>query len=294
MEESNGQAERNGLRRLSRREALGRLGAGALLAAGLGPGAWGLRAGKGESKGFRFIAVNDTHCMSPECGPWLERAVRRMKEEAPDFCLHCGDLTEHGEAERLATVREVFKGLRAPLHPVPGNHDYLTQTDRSPYERLFPGRINYWFEHCGWQFVGLDTTEGQRYEKTMIQPATFRWLDRTLPRLDSRKPTVIFTHFPLGEAVKMRPGNAEEALVRFQGFNLRAVFCGHWHGYTLRTAGEAFAVTNQCCALRRSNHDRSPARGFFVCEAREGVVSYRFVECRLTPAEEALLAAPRK
>jgi hypothetical protein len=212
---------------LSRREALGRVGAGALFATAFGAGCLSLQAKTGEPGAFRFIVVNDTHCMSPECGPWLERAVRQMRLEAPDFCLHCGDLTEHGGPENLTMVRDIFRRLGATTYPVPGNHDHIAQQDRSPYEDRFPRRTNYWFEHRGWQFLGLDTTEGQRYEKTSIQPATFGWLDRTLPRLDRRKPTVIFTHFPLGEAVKMRPSNADAVLARFAAFNLRGVFCGH-------------------------------------------------------------------
>jgi predicted MPP superfamily phosphohydrolase len=278
---------------LNRRQALGRVGAGSLLALGLWPGSLRLDAGTGEPGAFRFIAVNDTHFMSAACGPWLERAVRQMRGEGAEFCLLCGDLTERGGTEHLATVRDIFRELKAPVYAVPGNHDYVEQDDRRPYEKLFPRRLNYRFEHRGWQFVGLDTTEGQLYEKTNIQPATFGWLDRNLRRLDPRQPTVLFTHFPLGEAVKYRPGNAEALLERFRSFNLQGIFSGHWHGYTLRWLGEAFAVTGQCCALRRANHDGSPARGYLVCEARAGNITYRFAECRMTPAEEAMLAAKK-
>jgi hypothetical protein len=277
----------------SRREALGRLGAGTLAALGLWPGSLTAKAGSGEAGTFRFIVVNDTHYVSPDCGPWLERAVRQMKSEGPEFCLLCGDLTEQGKPEHLAAVREIFRGLQAPAYTVPGNHDYVTLTDRRPYERTYPHRLNYWFEHRGWQFVGLDTTDGQRWEKTLVSLDTLQWLDQNLRRLDPWKPTVLFTHFPLGDGVKMRPGNADELLERFRFFNLRGIYCGHWHGATLRWERNIFAVTSPCCALKRGNHDRTTAKGYLVCEAREGILTRRFVECQLTPAEKALLAGEK-
>ena len=36
---------------------------------------------------FRFIVVNDTHHMSPECGVYLGGAIRLMQQHSPAFCL---------------------------------------------------------------------------------------------------------------------------------------------------------------------------------------------------------------
>jgi len=264
---------------VSRRAALSRLGGelGALLALGAWPGT--LRADNQAPRGrFRFIVVNDTHHMSPACGEYLAGAIRLMKRQEPDFCLHCGDLTEKGQPENTEAVHNLFRELRAPMYPVIGNHDYLTQTDRTAYERWFPRRLNYAFRHRGWQFIGLDTSDGLRYEKTSVQPDTLRWLDEQLPGLNSRRPTVVFTHFPLGADVNYRPRNAEAVLYRFRDFNLQAVFCGHFHGLTERVSGQAILTTNRCCALKRDNHDGTKAKGFFVCEAAGGQLNRRFVE----------------
>jgi predicted phosphodiesterase len=262
---------------LTRREALQRLGSGALLTLGLWPGA--LRASNESPSGsFRFLVINDTHCMSAECGPYLEGVVAQMKQADAEFCLHAGDLTEKGERDYLEQVKDIFSVLPGRMYPVIGNHDYLTQTDRKAYTQAFPLRLNYYFSHRGWQFVGLDTSDGLRYEKTEIQPATFRWLDEYLPRLNRRKPTVILTHFPLGEGVKYRPKNADALLDRFREFNLQAVFCGHYHSFTERKAGNAILTTNRCCALKRTNHDGTKEKGYFVCEAKEGEITRTFVE----------------
>ena len=264
---------------LSRRQALQRLSSGALLALGLWPGA--LPKVKGASDSFRFAVVNDTHYIDRECGAFLERVVGQMRAIGDlDFCLHAGDLTEHGHQNDLGAVREIFSGLKIPVYPVIGNHDYLTHTNRLAYETIFPGRLNYIFRHQGWQFVALDSSEGLKYQETRIQPATVNWLEDNLRRLDKEQPTVIFTHFPLGAYVRYRPLNADAVLDRFRQFNLQAVFSGHYHGFTENRWRAAVATTNRCCALKRTNHDGTKEKGFFICEARGGTVTREFVQVR--------------
>jgi len=272
---------------MNRREALHKLNAGMLLALGWWPGS--LRASHVPADGsFRFVVVNDTHCQSTECGTYLDGLVRQMKQEKADFCLHAGDLTDRGQTEYLGMVRDVFRHHRLRMFPVIGNHDWLTPTNRRPYVEMFPLRLNYYFRHEGWQFIGLDSTAGQSYDQTRISESTLRALDDYLPRLSKSKPTVLFTHFPLGVGTRYRPANADAVLDRFLGFNLRAVFSGHWHGFTERTLGEVELTTNRCCALKRENHDGTREKGYLVCTVREGRLTRRFVEYKSrSPGNEA-------
>ena len=70
--------------KISRRDALQHLGAGALLSLGLWPGA--LRAdNQVPAAAFRFIVVNDLHYMTEDCGHFLEGVVRRMKTDRAEF-----------------------------------------------------------------------------------------------------------------------------------------------------------------------------------------------------------------
>jgi predicted phosphodiesterase len=266
--------------KLDRRELL-RWSAGSLLSAGLWPGA---RAADEtpQTGSFHFVAVNDTHYVDHGCGKWLEKVIRQIKQhpEKIEFCLLVGDLANDGRADQLAPVRDIFARLGVPTHVVVGNHDYRTQEDRKAFEELFPDRINYRFDHRGWQFVALDTTEGLRATNTNIPQSTFRWLDGNLPKLEKSKPTILFTHFPMGPLVPGRPRNASALLARFKEYNLQAVLNGHFHALSERKVNGVTITTDRCCSLRRSNHDSSIEKGYFLCATRDGKIEHRFVEVK--------------
>lgn len=272
--------------RIPRRDALKRLSAGTLLALGVWPGALraGIFGGSGQ-RDFKFIVVNDLHYMDDECGHWLEGVVDQMKTNAAELCLIVGDVADDGKREHLGAAREIFRRLGIPIYPAIGNHDFITQTDCRAYLDAFPDRLNYSFEHRGWQFVGLDSSEGQHYQNTEVSGGTLRWLDDHLPRLSKRKPTIMFTHFPMGVNVRYRPNNADAVLERFRDFNLQAVYNGHFHGFTESKRAQTIVTTNRCCALKRNNHDGTKEKGYFVCTIKDGAIHREFVECKVREAQ---------
>jgi 3',5'-cyclic AMP phosphodiesterase CpdA len=265
--------------RLTRRELLRRSPA-ALLAAGVWPGA--LAAGDPDAGTFSFLVVNDLHSLDKRCVPWFEKVAKQMAghAEKPELLLIAGDLADGGTAAQTAAVKEIFAGVKVPVYVVPGNHDYTAANSRKAYDDLFPDRLNYTFDHRGWQFVALDTTEWTKSQNTTISGTTLKWLDDQLPKLDQKKPLVVFTHFPLGEGVRMRPKNADEMLKRLTGHNLRAVYSGHYHAFTEKAAGDAVLTTNKCCAFSRGNHDGTKEKGYFLVAARDGKLDRRFVEVK--------------
>jgi 3',5'-cyclic AMP phosphodiesterase CpdA len=264
---------------LTRRELLRRSPA-ALLAAGLWPGS--LAAGDKDAAAFSFLVVNDLHSLNKNCAPWFEKVVKQMAghAEKPVFLFIAGDLAEDGAPSELGQVKEIFAGLKLPVYVVPGNHDFTKKVERTAYDDLFPDRLNYAFDHGGWQFVALDTTEGTKFQNTMIGDATLKWLDANLPKLDKKKPLVVVTHFPLGEGVRMRPKNADDVLKRLTDFNLRAVYGGHYHGFTEKKVGDAVLTTNKCCAFSKGNHDGTKEKGYFLVTSKEGKLERRFVEVK--------------
>jgi 3',5'-cyclic AMP phosphodiesterase CpdA len=268
---------------LSRRQALRCLSVGGLMASGLWPAA--VAAPAPESPGaFTFAAINDLHYLSPECGKFLRGVFQRIRALQPDLCLVLGDLTEAGRREDLAAVRRLLDESRLRYYPVIGNHDYTAAGSPRYYKYFFPRRLNYHFNYQGWQFVGLDTSEGLKYENTAISADTLAWAKRLKGRLSLTAPTIVFTHFPLGPGVRYRPQNADALLEHLAGLNIKAIFCGHFHGYTRKPVLQTMAYTNRCCALKRNNHDRSREKGFFICEATPEEVRVRFVEVPVPPS----------
>ncbi|HEY3354201.1 MAG TPA: metallophosphoesterase [Polyangia bacterium] len=266
-------------------------GTAAALLAGLWPGRG--RAGdapRGEAGDFDFIAVNDLHFADPrKCPPWFDQAFDAMKVSAPkaELVLVSGDLSTHATEPQLGGLRECLERLKLPVHVTPGNHDVAKDGSHALYDRQFPTRVNYAVEHRGWQFFHLNSAESRAAEGTRIPPATLRWLDDNLKKFDPRKPTVISTHFPLGPRIVRRPRNADDLLRRFERFNLRAIFNGHWHGQTQSVVRDAVVTTDRCCSRRRGNHDGSPLKGWFVCEARAGTITRRFASVPAAPMKPA-------
>jgi 3',5'-cyclic AMP phosphodiesterase CpdA len=202
--------------------------------------------------------------------------------------LIVGDLADNGHAAQEAAQRDIFDTLGVPYHVVPGNHDHLTDDDRSGYDAIFGKFLNYTFDHNGWRFIALDTTQGVQYQDTTIQPATLNWLDENLPKFDKSQPTIVFTHFPMGPHVPYRPTNSDALLERLKPFNIQAIFDGHFHGFTERffkwdpptkRSFDAFPITtDKCCALKRWNHDGTKEKGYFLCQAKDGRLTREFVE----------------
>jgi len=260
-----------------------RSSAAATLAFGFWPGC-ATHRDNGHGGEFTFVEINDAHYSTPKCPDFFARVTASVRAQMPrpELCLMVGDLADHGTTEELGAMRDVLGGLGMPFHVVIGNHDYLAQTDRKPWDVLFPGTLNYHFAHRDWQFVALDSSEGLKYQKTNIPPHTLLWLDDTLPKLNRKLPTILFTHFPLGPNTTYRPLNTDLVLERFEDFNIVAVFNGHFHGYTERKVGGTVFTTDKCCSIARDNHDGTTEKGYFLCRVKDGRIEREFIEVKVT------------
>src|SRR5688500_12610578 len=195
-------------RNLSRRQLL-RTSAVALLSANRWPGR--LVGDEKDSGAFDFVNINDIHYVNDADGKWLaDVVVKSIRDQAqkPDFVIIAGDLTENGSANEIGGVKAAMGALKLPLHVVVGNHDYVPKTkNRAAYEQAFPEAINYHFEHKGWNFVGLASTDGTKAQVNVLGP-TLNWVDVYLRKIDKARPMLVFTHFPLGAGVPNRALNA--------------------------------------------------------------------------------------
>lgn len=263
----------------SRRQFITRVSSG-VLAASLWPGRAFAEDAVGENGDFDFIAVNDVHFTDPKrCPPWFEKVFAAMRASAPkaEFVILSGDLTSECTPAEFGGIRDSLKSLQMPVHLTLGNHDVTKTGDRALFSQFFPDKRNYLLDHRGWQIVSLDTVENRAAEKTTIPNDTLKWLDENLPKIDRRKPMIVSTHFPLGVGMIRRPKNANALLSRLANYNVQAVFNGHWHGFSNMMFQDAIISTDRCCSRHRGNHDGSKTKGWFVCEARQGHITRRFV-----------------
>jgi len=259
--------------RLSRRAFLKRSGL-ALAALGLGA-----EAGRAQEQAeFSFIAMNDLHYLDEKCAEYFRGAFGWIKANAQyDFALVCGDLATAGKVEELQGAKDALAPLGKPAYPVMGNHD-ASAGNQSWLQAFGPDRVNYRFDHQGWTFLGLDTTDDGKSSGVAVGQATIDWIRQTLPDIPAERPLVAFTHFPFGELVPLRLTNADEVLALFDGHNLKHVFSGHFHGLSERKHGNTVLTTCRCLSFSRGNHDGSPEKGFYQCHVKGDELAYEFVE----------------
>ncbi len=272
---------------LSRRRLL-RASAAALIAANLWPGVLAADVSPADSGAFRFVVVNDLHYFDADCGPFFQRVVSQIRahRDEPgglDLVLLAGDLSDWGQSFQFAAVKDLFKTVGVPFHVTCGNHDWADWGDRNAFLDAFPAKeaLNYAFEHKGWQIVGFDSSNQNLKSRVKVTPEAFGWLDDHLPKLDRKRPLIVFTHFPMHPDLQWPSASAADVLNRLKEHNLQGVFGGHCHAYRTQLFQRAVCQTNVCCSHRVRNHDPSQSqKGYFLCQAKEGKVERKFVEVK--------------
>src|SRR5260370_39857267 len=99
---------------LTRRDAM-RLSAGALLSAGLWPGALAAE-GEKDSGDFHFSAGNDMHWKEEKGADWFARLAKQMNghAEKPEVVLRAADLADDGTPPQLGPTRDWCKNRGPP------------------------------------------------------------------------------------------------------------------------------------------------------------------------------------
>jgi len=264
------------------------LGAGAVAAHAV-PGAPSSAGAAPQS--FCFCVATDPHCSEgPAKG--LEpfgngvdkflRALHMMEElegaDRPDFALVTGDIHPKALEGRL-------RGLKTPIHAVPGNHESDPEIRRALRE-LFPDDFRldgetsdyYSFTHKGARFIGVcDAGRGGehigQFCSENIRPiGQCEWLERELAGPEPCK--FVFAHIPPerhGEDRNMHMSRNDSRwfnqLVREK--KPTALFFGHLHQPTeeyLEGVSRAFVVRS-CCW----NFDQKPIGFLHVKVTEEGI-----------------------
>ena len=190
---------------------------------------------------LRFAMVTDTHVgMSAASVERLRPVYAAIARRAPDFVLHCGDITDTGlpgEYERYGEA--VPAALRGRLRHVPGNHETRWDPTAKGLYREHFGAVPYSFDAGDVHVAGLDPTQ-PLLELGHCGAAALEWLDRDLAAATG--PTVLFQHFPVGGEHDYVDDQAAllELIVRH---DVRVLVAGHVHRETVTRLDGLVQVT---------------------------------------------------
>jgi outer membrane protein assembly factor BamB/predicted phosphodiesterase len=192
---------------------------------------------------LRFAMVTDTHVgMSPASAERLRPVYTAIARRAPDFVLHCGDITDTGlpgEYERY--WQTVPAALRGRIRHVPGNHEVRWDpTAKGLYREQF-GAVPYSFDAGGVHVAGFDPTQAL-LEPGHCGAAALEWLDRDLAA--AAGPAVLFQHFPVGGEHDYVDDQAA-LLELLSRHDVRVLVAGHVHRETVARLDGPVQVTLQ-------------------------------------------------
>ena len=179
---------------------------------------------------LRFAMVTDTHAspVRAAAAEHLRRVYAAIARRAPDFVLHCGDITDTGlPGEYDLYQRAVPAALHGRIRHVPGNHDVRwDRTAKGLYHERF-GPAPYAFDAAGVHFIGFDPTQ-PLLESGHCGRDGLRWLERDLARLPAATPVLVFQHFPVG-ADHDDVDDRAALLDLLADHGVRGILAGHIH-----------------------------------------------------------------
>ncbi len=192
---------------------------------------------------LRFAMVTDTHVgMTAASVERLRPVYAAIARRAPDFVLHCGDITDTGlpgEYERY--WQTVPAALRGRIRHVPGNHEVRWDPTAKGLYREHFGAVPYSFDAGGVHFTGFDMTQ-PLLEPGHCGAAALEWLDRDLAA--AAGPALLFQHFPVGGEHDYVDDQAAllELIARH---DVRVLVAGHVHRETVTRLDGPVQVTLQ-------------------------------------------------
>lgn len=185
---------------------------------------------------FEFVVIGDTRPhFESESFRIFESLISKINAAKPAFVINLGDLIYgYGplrKQKQWDKYQQVIKGIQAPYHQIPGNHDTYSKEARRVYERRF-GNGYRSFDAGDWHFVLLDDCQEGRWG--YMGPSEIAWLQADLKETKA-KSVFAFMHVPVWEPERVLP-QAHDFWVQslhpmFKQSRVRAVFGGHFHAY---------------------------------------------------------------
>ncbi|MFQ5600863.1 MAG: family 16 glycoside hydrolase, partial [Candidatus Krumholzibacteriia bacterium] len=182
-----------------------------------------------------------------------------------DLVLVAGDLGQSDDPADLAlelqAAREELDRLTVPYYLALGNHDVTLTGDSSAFRQNF-GETTFRFSHKGMQFISFRTAITRT--TSVISTAALDSLRAYLSEIQPSDPLIVFAHHPLGPLTPFGVTNRQEFYNQIDGYDVKAVFCGHYHGVFEEQRNGVWYCTSRALSLQRCNHDGGHEKGYRV------------------------------
>lgn len=261
----------------------------------------------------RFIHLTDLHICHPDAGApahkadnpdTLRRAVEIINamENAPDFVVASGDLTDLGDAPSYALFRDITAPLKAPLIMALGNHD-----KRAAFHQVLgnAGSDAPYFHdaaHGELHVITLDTSI-PGHVAGRICDAQFTFLDNALRRFADLPKLLVMHHPPRVDPDGLPWGSidlqsTQQLAGMLRGHAIAGILSGHihinrvmhWHGIPIVVSG---GLDTSIDLLE--THDLRLVEGtsFGICDWRESGLGVSFVPLSPLGAEIGVIDRAR-
>ncbi|MCX5749005.1 MAG: metallophosphoesterase [Candidatus Saganbacteria bacterium] len=151
-------------------------------------------------------------------------------DKSINFAVNTGDITSTSSAWEFKKYKSMISHSRVKFYNCIGNHD-VQYLGRQIFMATF-GSTYYSWDHGGYHFICLDNVRPNG-----LGSLQYSWLKKDLS-LNKDKPKFIFMHKPLfdisgsfPEEVMFPRAQAASLTAIFKKNKVKAVFCGHVHGY---------------------------------------------------------------
>ncbi|MBE8719371.1 metallophosphoesterase family protein [Sphingobacterium pedocola] len=243
---------------------------------------------------FSFAFLTDMHVnANPKTRSLdgLKQALRSAAASGADFIISGGDNVDVDgmKADRKEQAIKLYTDYKAvidaspvPWHLTIGNHDrYWHDEPSAPHGAglfsSFFGDTYYTFDHKGWRFIVLNSTEicdG----KYCVSEQQHQWLVEVLANTPDTQPIVVSTHVPfLSLYYPVLEGkytdadtftNQKEIFDLFAGHNLKLVLQGHQHLYEeIKVKGVQFITAGAVSANWWGGEFHGTEEGYLLVHA---------------------------
>lgn len=145
-------------------------------------------------------------------------------EDAPDFVLATGDLTDFGLDSQLEGVKVLLDSLNIPYYVLSGNHDSKwSESGCNTFLKVF-GYENFILERGGYRFVACASGPDMRMCPALVPRQHIEWL-REVRQKSEPMPTIFVNHYPMDSMV-LNYGAVRSELRKM---DVRVALAGHLH-----------------------------------------------------------------